>query len=283
MFRWLVLFTLLAATHSASAFTVMQATDCAAAWQVVMKGGKGQATHSISKDGWCQLADPFGVSIDQVEWRAEGLVQLLQNSLPPTALAIRLTDADMIRTLGLGAKADAPAMPMQITLTLRQNPDAHQLVIEGLQIIGPKDNAVLLQGVFYDVDLTSMAKMQISLGSAKLRDVTLVAEGNRKLAPYLRPYIGATFPERSRRRSAMIRKVEDWPDHSFPASTKRALRQLITALPAPNGILRAKVDTGAGLSAGVFVQSFIFGGSTKELGERILAGTVFHATWTAAE
>jgi len=258
----------------------MQANDCNAAWQEVMKGQMAQATHKISIDGWCLLMNPKGGT---VEWRAEGLDRFLQQGVPPTALAIRLTDPDVIRALELGAKADAPAMPMQITLTLRQNADVHQLLVEGLQISGPKGNTVLLQGVFHDVDLSSMAKMQTSLGSAKLRGVTLVAEGNRKLAPYLRPYIGETFPERTRWRSAMIDKVSDWPNHSFPPETKRAVQQLIAVLPAPNGTLRVEVDTGAGLSVGVFVQTFVFGVRFDEMINRALEGVVFNANWTAAE
>ncbi len=280
MRRWLTLLALLVTAHQASAFGAMQANDCNAAWQGVMKGQMAQATHKISKDGWCLLMNPWGGT---VEWRAEGLDRFLQQGVPPTALAMRLTDPDVIRSLELGAKVDAPAMPMQITLTLRQNADVHQLLVEGLQISGPKGNAVLLQGVFHDVDLSSMAKMQISLGSAKLRDVTLVAEGNRKLAPYLRPYIGATFPERSRWRSSMVDKVEEWPDHSFPPETKHAIKQLIATLPAPNGTLRVEVDTGGGVSAGIFVPSLMFGESTKGLVAMILESAVFHAEWTAIE
>jgi len=280
---WLALIALLASLHQAAAFSTMVVEDCEAAWHKIMQAAKPHVQHSVSDDGWCQVIDKSGIDIDQIEWRAENLQRVLQQSLAPTALAIRITDADMLRTLGLGVKPDAPAMPMQITLVLRENAPAKQLLIETLLITGPKDNVLSLRGVFYDVDLSSLAKMQLSLGSAKLRDLVLIADGNRKLEPYLRPYIGATFPERSRRRSAMIDKVSDWPDHSFPPATKRAVQRLIAVLPAPNGTLRAEIDTGADLSAGLFVQTFLFGGSTKELGARILDGTVFHATWTAAE
>ncbi len=267
--------------QQASAFSAMQAEDCDAAWQVVMNAQ--QESHAVSKDGWCLASESTGFSVDRIEWRAERLERLLQDALPPTALAIRITDADMVRTLGLEAKADAPAMPMQITLTLRINTQENQLVIENLAINGPKDNMVSIQGTFYDVDLSSLAKMQFSLGRAKLRDVTLLGFGNRKLETYLRPYIGNTFPERSRNRSAMIDKVTEWPARSFPPATKRAVKQLIATLPAPNGTLRVKVDTGAGLSADLFVQTLMFGGSTDELGKRILDSTVFHATWSKAE
>lgn len=125
--------------------------------------------------------------------------------------------------------------------------------------------------------------MQNSLGTAKLRDVTIDATGNRKLESYLRPYIGMTFPERSRKRSAMIDKVSDWPARSFPRATKRAVQQLIAALPAPHGNLRVKVDTGAGLSVSLLVQTVLFGGAVKERVPQILAGTIFRATWTVAE
>ncbi len=280
MRRGLALLALLATTHQTSAFGAMQANDCNVAWQEVMKGRMAQATHKISKDGWCQMTNPLG---GKVEWRAEGLDRFLQQGVPPTALAIRLTDPDIIRSLELGAKADAPAMPMQITLTLRQNAEARQLLIEGLQINGPKGNMVVLQGVLHDVDLSSVAKMQFSMGSAKLRDVVINAFGNRQLEPYLRPYIGATFPERTRWRSAMIDKVSDWPDHSFPPETKRAVQKLIAVLPAPNGTLRVEVDTGAGLSAGIFMQTFLFGEQADVMLNRALAGVVFHATWTGAE
>lgn len=276
----LALIALLVAPVCSHAFSRMEIQDCDAAWQAAM--GE-QVRHSLSKDGWCRAENPMGFDFDQFEWRAEGLEQALQDTLPPTALAIRVTDGNMLNALGQKTKPGAPAIPMQITLVLRQNPQHKQVVIETLEIAGPKDNVVSLKGAFHDVDLSSIAKMQFSLGSAKLRDVTLVGFGNRKLEPYLRPYIGDTFPERSRKRSAMIDKVSEWPSHSFPTATKTAIKQLIATLPAPNGTLRADIDTGAGLSAAIFIQTFVFGGSAKSLGDRILDSTVFHATWTAAE
>lgn len=289
---FLALFLLLTTPVQAIAFSAMQMDDCVAAWQVINKAHETKATiHRLSDDGWCLVptlvpateAAIKGFDFDQIEWRAEGVERVLEQSLPPAALAIRVTDADMLSKLGVLGDVDAPAIPMQIVLVLRENAKGRQLVIENLTITGPKENVVTLQGVFHDVDLSSLAKMQLSLGAAKLRDVTVVATGNRKLETYLRPYIGATFPERSRKRSAMIDKVSDWPDHSFPPATKRAVQQLIATLPVPNGSLWVKVDTGAGLSMGLFVQKVLFGGSIKELGARILDGTIFHATWTAAE
>jgi len=131
--------------------------------------------------------------------------------------------------------------------------------------------------------LSSLAKMQLSLGRARLRDVTMVAHGNHKLESYLRPYFGATLPERSRKRAAMIDKVLDWPDHSFPPATKRAVQKLIASLPAPNGSLQVKVDMGAGLSAGIFMQPVLFGGSFDDMLKSALEGMVFQANWTAAE
>lgn len=276
----LALIALLAAPISGHAFSQMQTHDCDAAWQAAT--GE-QLRHSLSKEGWCQAQSPAGFSFDQFEWRAEGLEQLLQNTLPPTAVAIRVTDADMLNKLGVDTKPNAPAMPMQITLVLRQNAQAKHVVIEPLKIAGPNDNMVTLQGTFHDVDLSSTAKMQLSLGSAKLRDVTILGFGNRKLAPFLQPYIGDTFPERSRKRSAMIDQVSDWPTQSFPTATKRAIKQMIATLPAPNGTLHVEVDTGAGLSAAIFIQTFVIGGSSEGVGDRILSGTVLHATWANAE
>ncbi len=279
---------LLVAPMQATAFSAMQPEDCAAVWEIIIKGqNTGAVANRLSDDGWCLVpadqAATEGFDFDRIEWRAEGMERVLEQSLPPNALTIRVTDADMLRKLGVGGDVDAPAMPMQIMLSLSDNAQDRQLVIENLLITGPKGNVVSLQGVFHNVDLSSTAKMQISLGGANLRDVVLVANGNRKLEPYLRPYIGATFPERTRKRSAMIDKVSDWPDHSFPPATKRAVQQLITALPTPNGTLRVEVDTGAGLSAGIFVQTFVFGTPVDDMINRVLEGVVFDANWTAAE
>ena len=291
--RYIVaLLILLAAPAQVFAFSAMRNDDCMAAWKVINKGRQaGSIAFPLPKDGWCPApirlpaskATINGIAFDRIEWRAEGIQKLLVQSLPPDALAIRITDDDMLRKLGLDVKADAPAMPMQIVLNLRQNAKDRQLVIENLTIYGPKDNLVTLQGVFNDVDLSSLAKMQLSLGRARLRDVTMVAHGNHKLESYLRPYFGATLPERSRKRAAMIDKVLDWPDHSFPPATKRAVQKLIASLPAPNGSLQVKVDMGAGLSAGIFMQPVLFGGSFDDMLKSALEGMVFHANWTAAE
>ncbi len=288
----LALILLLTAPVQAVAFSEMQQGDCAAAWKIINKAHETRALlFKRSLDGWCHVptfvpdteAVIKGFDFDQIEWRAEGLERVLEQSLPPTALAIRVTDADMLRKLGLRGDVDLPVIPMQIVLVLRQNAKDRQLVIENLTISGPKGNEVSLRGVFHNVDLSSTAKMQISLGGANLRDVVLVATANRKLEPYLRPYIGKTFPERTRKRSAMIDKVAEWPDHSFPPETKRAVQQLIAVLPAPNGTLRVKVDTGAGLSAAIFVQTYVFGEPVDDMINRVLGGVVFNANWTAAE
>jgi len=290
---FLALFLLFTAPIQAIAFTAMKPGDCAAAWQKItsMSGagasGSAQEIHRVSEDGWCLTpsvaALPSGIDFDLFEWRAEGLQRYLENSLAPTALAIRVTDADMLRKYGVKEVADAPAMPMQIVLVLRENAQDRQLLIEKLLISGPHGAEVFLTGVFHDVDLSSTGKMQISLGSAKLRDVALVAKGTRGLDRYIRPYFGATFPERSRRRTEMADKVSDWPDHSFPPKTKRAVKQLIAELPSPNGTLRVDVDTGAGISMGSFLNPYLFGEPGEEMMKRLLESTVFNATWTHGE
>ena len=277
----LAIFALLISQQSAAAFSTMVLDDCEAAWQKAMSGSASHVTHKISDDGWCQVIDNAEIAIDKIEWRATNLDRLLKDSLAPTALEIRVTDTDILQVFGEGGKQDAPAMPMQITLSLRENADEHQVILERLEFIGPKDNWVLLKGVFHDVNLSSMATMQVSVGSAKLRDITLTATGNRMLRPYIEPYIGDTFPERSRWRSTAMGKVMDWPDNSFPAATKDAVKKLIAVLPAPNGTLDATVDTGAGISLAIFMQSFLFGKSSEELLDGILKTTVFHAKWTS--
>lgn len=98
-----------------------------------------------------------------------------------------------------------------------------------------------------------------------------------------RPYIGKTFPERSRKRSAMMDKIDDWPNSSFPASTKRAVKHLIGTLPAPNGTLRASVDMGAGLPAAVLMRGALLGPTFDDVISGVIDGMVFQATWTAAE
>ena len=287
---FLVVFLFLTTPIQAIAFSPMQSSDCVEAWKIIDSRQKTRVfSFKAPRDGWCHVPTLLpateavikGFDFDQIEWRAEGLDRVLEQSLPPTALAIRVTDADMLRKLGVRGDVDLPAIPMQIILVLRENAKDRQLVIESLTITGPKENVVTLQGVFHDVDLSSLASVQLSLGRAKLRDVTIEAHVNRKLESYLRPYFGATFPERSRKRSAMMDKVSYWPDHSFPLATKRAVQQLIAVLPAPNGTLLGKVDTGTGLSMGHFVQTVLSGGSIKDLGERILESMIFHATWTA--
>jgi len=288
--RYLLTFwLLLMAPIQAIAYSAMQAEDCAAAWQIIMEGHKIDAAASarLSDDGWCHVpaseAAIEGFDFDRIEWRAEGIERVFKQSLPPAALTIRVTDADMLRKLGVEGEVDAPAMPMQIVLSLRDNPQDRQLLIEKLLISGPHGSEVLLTGAFHHVDLSSTGKMQISLGSATLRDVALVAKGTRGLDRYIRPYFGATFPERSRRRTEMTDKVSDWPDNSFPPKTKRAVQQLIAELPSPNGTLRVDVDTGAGISMGSFIKTYVFGEPSEELIKRLLETTVFHASWTHGE
>lgn len=279
---WLAVSALLFLPQQGAAFSAMQRDDCKAAWQIValVVGGRETDTHSVSKDGWCQAPSAFGDKI-RVEWRAEGIERVLQDKLAPTALAIRVGGVEILDVLGEKIRPHAPKLLVDIVLVLRENAADKQLVIETLEIVGPADNRVVLRGILHDVDLSSYTSMQISMGRAKLRDLNLVATGNRKLAPFLQPYIGATFPERSRKRSTMIGKVQDWPDRSFPPATKRAVTQLIATLPAPNGTLQATIDTGPGVSVSLFVQTFVFGSSGNTLLANLLERSVFHATWTA--
>lgn len=154
-YHWL-LFLFLITPIQASAFSAMQMEDCVAAWQVINKGrDTGAIIHRRSRDGWCLLPENVpaaaaikGFDFDRIEWRAEGLERLLSQSLPPTALAIRVTDADMLRKLGVHADGDLPVIPMQIELVLRENAKERQLVIENLTVLGPKENAVRLRAYF---------------------------------------------------------------------------------------------------------------------------------------
>lgn len=279
---WLAVFASLALSQQAAAFSAMERDDCKAAWQVValMVDHNEAETHSVSEDGWCQ-APRSSIGDVNLEWRAEGIERVLQDKLPPTALTIRVSGIEILDVLGEPSRPHAPKLLVNVLVVLRENADKKQLMIETIEIAGPTENKVVLRGVLHDVDLSSHATMQVSIGRAKLGNLDLVATGNRKLAPFLQPYIGATFPERSRKRSAMIDKVSAWPDHNFPPATKRAVKQLIATLPAPNGTLRATLDTGAGLSIGVFIQTFVFGSGGKTLLDNIIEKLVFHATWTA--
>ncbi|WP_143529929.1 hypothetical protein [Salibaculum halophilum] len=194
-----------------------------------------QARHAVTPDGWCRLfgddpqlsAPPFA----KLDWRAEGVERLIEETRPPEALELRITDWRMRP----GAAAPRAA-PVDVVLSLRHVADTRQLIVESLRISSDTGDALFATAVLERVDFSSRAMAQVSMGSVALGRLTARIRLNGWVETRVLPAIDITGDPRDIRR--MVRDGAARLPASLLDSRARAnLDAFVAALPAPRGTL----------------------------------------------
>ena len=194
-----------------------------------------RARHAVTPDGWCRLfgddprlGDP---PFDTLDWRAEGVERLIDETRPPEALELRITDWRMRS----GAAAPRPA-PVDVVLALRHVAETRQLIVERLRISSDAGDDLFLTAVLERVDFSSRAMAQVSMGSMALGRLNARVSLNGWIETRVLPAFDITGDPRDIRR--MIRDgVARLPVSLLDARARANLDAFVAALPAPRGTL----------------------------------------------
>jgi hypothetical protein len=247
--RGLALIAAVVLASPALAYPPMQREQCRAALAAgaaVLGFDQGdiqaaaRARHAVTPDGWCRLfgddprlgAPPFAT----LDWRAEGVERLIDETRPPEALELRISDWRSERGDAFTRGPAPRPAPVDVALALRHVADTRQLIIERLRISSDAGDALFLTAVLERVDFSSRAMAQVSMGSVALGRLNARVRLNGWVETRVLPEFDITGDPRDIRR--MVRDgVVRLPASLLDARARANLDAFVAALPAPRGTL----------------------------------------------
>lgn len=221
----------------------------------------------VTGDGWCRIRGRGGenaeAEFDNLDWRAEGITRWTRDGIPPLALELRIDGLEPDEMEGGDANTLRP--PLTAEVTLRQIPDAGQLIVERAEMSNGQGDVLAASAVFERVWLTSPSMMQVSIGSIALKaalfDMSLTGEVENPFA-----FDGEVWVEggEAARRQTAFDMIEALPDGVSDDATRAELSEFAAALPRPVGRLELSLasENGLGLmqlGASAALQFDVFG------------------------
>lgn len=279
----------------AAAFDTMWQGACQQSWErfhLLMNRGdttdkRLTAPVRVTTDGWCEVRgrarDLENAQFDLFQWRAEDMERFTRNGIPPLAVQLRATGLDPDALQG-GAATNRPALTFEATL--RQVPDAGQVIVERAEMTNGAGDTLAVSGVFERLFLSSEAMVQVSAGSAVFRAglVQLVLSGD-----YENPFGFAVDVDMRGSAQAQQRAAFDiisrLPSGVVSDASRAELSGFAGALPRPVGALEVSVFSERGLGImQVGLASFMAASSTSSTDELevLLDGLTAEADWTPA-
>lgn len=212
-------------------------------------------------------APPSGeVHLRRIAWRGAGFDRFTGQGLPPERLLIRAEGVRFVPQINdkvmqyLLEEQSAPS-GVDVTLSLRWEPDTREFRVELFDADFPGENTVQLRAMVEGVDLSSRNAMQMSAGSAALRNMTVEITSNGLFESYLLVGLGAGLlqgaDDPARRvaelKAQAVDEIAAIPQSILPAPSQQALRTLIGDLPHPKGRLKIDMTATPGLGAARFL------------------------------
>jgi hypothetical protein len=290
---FVIIAALLTATQ-AGAFGRMTQADCAASWEafnLLMNEGD-QSDHRldvsvrVTPQGWCAVrgGDPaFRRSrFDEMLWRAEDMARFINDGIPPLALEFAITGIDPDAMEGGDINTSRP--PLTFSATLRQIPEAGQVIVERAELASDAGDVIAGSMVFERLFLSSPSMMQVSMGSvafkAGLFEMTLTGAHENPFG------FGGDLAMRGNpdvQRRAAFDLISQLPQGFVDDESRAELTGFAGELPNPRGTFAISLnsETGFGLmQVGVFaamewVDSVENGGL-----EVLLDGMTLGADWS---
>lgn len=282
----------------AAAFDRMNRTSCQESYQRVAdmvapndaNVGLQVNFMRVSPDSWCQFrgSDPGfeGAEFDLLEWRTDGTSRWTRDGIPPLAIEIRVTGLDpddMQLSLKSTNRPD-----LSVEMTLRQEPDAGQVIVERAVMFNTAGDILSVSGVFERVFLSSQSMMQVSMGSAAfkagLMSMTLDGTHENPFGFYVDVDVQG-MP--GAQRQAAFEIISNLPEGVVGDAARAELTAFAGDLPRPKGTLEVSVASQRGLglmqigmSAYMsFVSVMEENGDDNQL-EILLDGLTVDANWT---
>jgi len=292
---WPVCAFLIATAQPAAAFDRMLQGECQQSWErfnlLMNQGDTGDkrltAPVSVTADGWCEVRGGTrgleNAQVDQAQWRAEDMGRFNRDGIPPLAVEVRITGLDPDEMQG-GAPTNRPALTVEATL--RQVPDAGQVIVERAAMFNDAGDILAVSGVFERLFLSSESMMQVSAGSAAFKAglVQLVLTGEHE-----NPFGFDVDVEMRGSADAQQRAAFDLismlPAGVVSGAARAELSGFAGALPKPVGQLELSVFSERGLGImQIAMASFLAAGGGPDASELdiLLDGLTVDADWSPA-
>ena len=281
----------------AVAFERMARSDCRAAieqFSALMDDAPAKTERlveatRVTPQGWCEIRSDGldGAEFENLEWRAEGITRWTRDGIPPLALEFRVTGIDQ-GDLQNNPRASRP--PVDLFMTLRQVPDAGQVIVERAVLENNAGDSISVSGVFERLYLSSPSMMQVSLGSATFKAglMSMTLEGTIEDPFGFEMSVEVDGAPQSQRDLAfdMISRL---PVGLISDESRAELTAFAGDLPKPVGTLEVNVNSERGLGIMQVGAAIAMSGLeilTEEKGadqmEVLFDGLTIGADWTPA-
>lgn len=294
---------LAALVSPAQAFERMLRSDCQAAFERLadMTGMESGANDDqlarmirstkVTPDGWCEMraSDPGfeDAEFERFQWRADGITSWTREGVPPLALQVRIRGLEPDEMQG-GVSTRRPQVDFEATL--RQLPEAGQLIVERAVMANSAGDELSFSGVFERVYLTSESMMQVSIGSAVFKAglMSMTLDGIHE-NPFAFNWDVEMQGVPQAQRDAAFDIISKLPDGFVDDASRAELTAYAGDLPKPVGTLEIIVSSERGLGlmqVGMSMySSFVAVMDDSEATDQmaiLLDGVTLSADWTPA-
>ena len=200
-------------------------------------------------DGWCKIdgaAPGFeNAKFETLIWRTEDTSRWIIEEIPPLALQLRITGLDPDTMQG-SRTTNRPIV--NVDATLRQNPDAGQLIVESLAMSNEAGDNATFSGVFDRVFLSSPSMMQVSLGSAVFKAglVSVTLDGTYE-NPFGANLTATVNGEEQVRDEQIFGWISKMPEGVIDDASRAELMAFARGIPGPVGTLEVIIGSERGL------------------------------------
>ncbi|MBT8411627.1 MAG: hypothetical protein KJP02_07510, partial [Octadecabacter sp.] len=261
-------------------------------FNLLMNGGdttdkRLTAPVSVTADGWCEVRGGTrgleAAQVDLAQWRAEEMGRFIRGGIPPLAVEVRMTGLDPDEMQG-GIATNRPLLTVEATL--RQVPDAGQVIVERAAMFNEEGDTLAVSGVFERLFLTSESMMQVSAGAATFKAglVQMVLTGAHENPFGFGVDVDMRGSVEGQQRVAFD-LISMLPDGVVSGAARAELTGFAGALPKPVGQLEVSVYSERGLGImQVGMASFMAAGGGPDASELdiLLDGVTVEADWSPA-
>lgn len=217
---------------------------------------------SVSPDGWCLISSSSpgfeDVEFETFTWRSEETSRWTDQGIPPLAIEVRITGLkpDEMQGAGSTSRPDLVA-----EFTLRQIPDAGQVVLERAVLENELGDRISVSGLFERLYLGSTSMMQVSFGSAAFKAglFSMTLEGTHE-NPFGFGVDVDVVGSPSAQQQAAFYWISALPNGVIDDASRAELMAYAGDLPAPAGTLEISAASERGLgfmqAIGATMQSF---------------------------
>lgn len=247
---------------------------CEGSWQgaaALFNEARIEAEVRLDDENWClveaatiDVDTGTQVGLDHIRWRASDMARFAEDGLPPRALEVTARGIRVLPQTGdpvydylLGLQTRSGA-GIGFDLSLRWDGLQDALLIDTATLTLDAANRIEISGRIDGVDLTDAASIQMSLGTAGLRDLLIKTQFDGWFETYVAVPLGvgvlrddgvAPAAQVAALKRQAIEFIEALPEGIVPPTSRSALAAFITAMPQPRGAAQLQLSAQPTLSA----------------------------------